>query len=154
MKVIYVHHGQRLKGNPPSQEDNLTELGVKDCELVSKLLEERKKNIKAVYSSNFLRCRRTAEIVNANLNVPLIFDDRLNEFRSFKNETWVDAQTRILNFLDEIEQKYDRDDFVICVTSGVNVGAFICKAYHLPPSENTPFLGIPSCSPIMFDYNE
>lgn len=154
MKVIYVHHGQRLKGNPPSQEDNLTELGVKDCELVSKLLEERKKNIKAVYSSNFLRCRRTAEIVNANLNVPLIFDDRLNEFRSFKNETWVDAQTRILNFLDEIEQKYDRDDFVICVTSGVNVGAFICKAYHLPSSENTPFLGIPSCSPIMFDYNE
>lgn len=34
MDILYVHHGNRLKGNSPTQDDDLTELGYKDCEFV------------------------------------------------------------------------------------------------------------------------
>lgn len=33
MQIIYVHHGQRKKDNPSTQNDDLTEIGYKDCEI-------------------------------------------------------------------------------------------------------------------------
>lgn len=156
MKIIYVHHGNRLKGNPPTQNDDLTKLGYKDCQLVAELFDNKniKQNIKAIYSSSFFRCTKTAEIINTHLNVNIIKDDRLNEVGSFQNESWLDAQKRIINCLDDIIEKYNDDDIVICVTSGVNIGAFICKAFDIMPSNNTPFLGVPSCSPIAFEFKK
>lgn len=156
MKIIYVHHGNRKKGNPPTQNDDLTEIGYKDCKLVAELLNNKsvKQNVKAIYTSPFFRCSKTAEIINSNLNVKIINDDRLNEFGSFKNETWLDAQKRIINCLDDIVLNFNNEDIVICVTSGVNIGAFICKAFNINPSDNTPFLGVPSCSPIIFEFKK
>ncbi len=155
MKIIYVHHGNRLLGNPPTQDDDLTELGYEDCKLVAQLLNNKrvKSSVKAIYTSTFFRCTKTAEIINTNLNVDIIGDDRLNEAGSFKDETWVDVQKRIIACLDDIIQKYNDNDTVICVTSGVNIGAFICKAYNIEPSEQTPYLMVPSCSPIGFEYH-
>ena len=65
MKILYVHHGNRKLGNPPTQNDDLTEIGYKDCELVAELLNNKrvKDNIKAIYTSNFFRCKKTAEII-------------------------------------------------------------------------------------------
>ncbi|MBQ3494441.1 MAG: histidine phosphatase family protein [Clostridia bacterium] len=155
MKIIYVHHGNRQVGNPPTQNDDLTPLGYEDCNLVAELLnnEKTKQHIKAIYTSPFFRCHKTAEIINKHLNTQIINDDRLNEFQS-KNESWLDAQNRITDCLNHIINTYSNDDIIICVTSGVNVGAFICKAYNIKPSPNTPFLGIPSCSPIIFDFEK
>ena len=156
MKIIYVHHGNRLKSNPPTQDDDLTKLGYKDCELVAELFnnEKIKNSIKAIYTSNFFRCTKTAEIINTHLNLQIMQDSRLNEFGSFENETWVDCQNRIINCLDDIIEIYNEQDIVICVTSGVNIGAFICKSFNIKPSENTPFLGVPSCSPIIFEFEK
>ena len=60
MKILYVHHGNRKLGNPPTQNDDLTEIGYKDCELVAELLNNKrvKDNIKAIYTSNFFRCKK------------------------------------------------------------------------------------------------
>ena len=116
MKIIYVHHGNRKKGNPPTQYDDLTEIGYKDCELTAELLsnESLKKTIKAIYTSPFFRCRKTAEIINKNLNVKIISDDRLNEFNSFtKKETWLECQNRIISCIDEIIKKAEEEDAVI-----------------------------------------
>ena len=156
MKIVYIHHGNRLKGNPSTQDDDLTELGYKDCELVAELLnnEKNKQNIKAIYTSSFFRCTKTAEIVNTHLDVQIIKDERLNEFGSFKNESWVECQKRIIACIDDIVKKYNDEDIVICVTSGVNIGAFICKSFNIEPSSNTPFLGVPSCSPILFEFKK
>ena len=38
MKIIYVHHAQRDKGNSSTQEDGITELGIKDAEIVAEIL--------------------------------------------------------------------------------------------------------------------
>ena len=42
MKIVYVHHGNRKIGNPPSKEDDLTEIGYRDCELVAVLFNNEK----------------------------------------------------------------------------------------------------------------
>lgn len=154
MKIIYCHHANRLKRNPPSQNDDITNLGKKDAKIVAKLFKEMNlsKSIKAIYSSKFFRCTKTAKIINKYLNVPIIIDDRLNEYRSNKGETWVDTQNRTTSLLKEIIAKYEDDECVICVTSGINIAPFISLAYNVPTSDTTPFLGIPSCCPIGFDY--
>ena len=127
MKIVYVHHGNRLKGNPSSQNDDMTELGYKDCKLVAELLsgDLYKPRIKAIYTSNYFRCTKTAEIIKKRLNVKILEDDRLNEFWSKGNETWIEVQNRITDCLNDIIEKYNDDDMIVCVTSGVNIGAFI-----------------------------
>ncbi len=156
MKIIYVHHGNRNMGNPPSQDDDLTEIGYKDCQLVAELFnnEKVKQHIKAIYTSPFFRCKKTAEIINTYLNVEIIFDDRLNEFDSINGESWIHLQTRVQNCIDDIIYKFNEEDIVICVTSGVNISAFINKSYSIKPSNDVPFLGVPSCSPIIFNYEK
>lgn len=153
MKLIYVHHGNRKIGNPPSQDDDMTEFGYKDCELLANLFDNKdvKDRVKAIYTSQFFRCRKTAEILNKKLNVPIVEDCRLDEFKSVKNESWTDLQKRVESCIDDILQKYNDDDMAICVTSGVNIVSFINRAYNLPASENAPFLGVPCCSPIIFN---
>ena len=156
MEIMYCHHGNRKINNTPNQNDDLTELGIQDCEIVNKLLNQvkNKKNIKCIYTSQFFRCTKTAQIINKSLNIPIIIDSRLDEFKSIENETWIDCQNRIMNFLKEIIEKHNDNDFVICVTSGVNIAGFINLAYNLTASNDTPFLQIPNCSPIIFKFNK
>ena len=156
MRIVFIHHGNRKIENPRSQNEDLTELGYKDCELVAQLLEKAKTrdNFKAIYTSQFFRCKKTAEIINKFLNVPIFEDKRLDEYRSVNRETWVDLQTRVGECLDDLVGKYDDEDTIICVTSGLNVVAFTNKAYNLPPSETAPFMFIPSCSPIIFEFKK
>ena len=141
-------------GNPPTQDDDMSPVGYKDCELVAELFAGAKGQVKAIYTSPFFRCKKTAEIINKNLNVEIIEDDRLNEFESATGESWVDLQNRVDACIEDILAKYDDKDMVICVTSGVNISAFINKAYNLPASESAPFLGVPNCCPIIFNYHK
>ena len=165
MKIFYVHHALREKSNIPNQKDDIVKTYEKDAKLVSKLFLLATKNgfnIKAVYTSPYLRCKKTAELVNQYIKVPVIEDERLNEFASERQakkyglplsetESWTNCQARIMSCLKDIVEKYDDTDAVICVTSGVNIAAFINLAYQIKPSEQVPFLLVPSCSPIGFE---
>lgn len=162
MKIIYVHHAQRDKGNESTQEDGITELGIKDAEIVAEILSKlnEKQKITAIYSSPFFRCMETSRIINLKINVPVFHESRFNEFGSvtltLNNETpykesWSSCQDRIKQALLDIIQKHDENDTIVCVTSGVNLSAFICLFYNIPSSDNLPFPLVPSCSPIGFD---
>lgn len=156
MRIIYVHHGHREKNTPPTQEDDLTAFGYKDCELIAQIFQQEKmikERVKAIYTSPFFRCKKTAEIINKHLNVPIYYDDRLNEFGSVK-EDWVQLQERVMKCIDNILEIYTEDDIVICVTSGVNLVGFMNYAYHLSPDKDAPFAGVISCSPIIFNIKE
>ena len=153
MKIIYVHHGERKFGNPATQYDDLTENGYKDCELVANLVKPIKDKVKAIYTSKYFRCTKTAEIINKNLGVEIYLDSRLDEFGSRKDESFISFQNKVINLLDELVAKYNNDDYVICVTSGANINAFICKAYNIAPNDQA-YIGVPSCSPIVFDYKK
>lgn len=167
MKIMYVHHALRELGNPPSQNDNIQPLGIKDAETMAEIFKNmaEKFNFKAIYTSPFYRCAKTAEIINQHINVPIYEDSRFDEFADVFNavkgyksenptETWADCQTRIRNAIKEIVFKYDENDVVICVTSGCNISAFIGLAYQIPVSENLPLPLVPSCSPIGFEINK
>lgn len=153
MKIVYVHHANRKKGNPPSQDDDITKIGKKDAKLVARILLEAKKkgeNIKSIYTSSFYRCKKTAEIINKKLNIPIYFDERLNEGGSVPGEVWLDIQNRVRNSIKDIVFKYGEKDTVICVTSGVNVAAFISLANKQKPSVDAAFIGVPNCCPLAF----
>lgn len=169
MQIFYVHHALRKKGNPPSQEDGLEPLGKRDAKFVAKLFlgikEKRGSNIVAIYTSSYFRCKETAKLINKYIKVPIIEDERLNEFVSKqhaknygwsedKAETWLDCQKRMRECIKDIVFKHDEKDVAICVTSGVNISAFISLAYKIKPSKNLPYPAVPSCSPIGFDIDK
>jgi len=166
MKIFYVHHALRDKGNPPSQNDGILPLGEEDAYITAKIFEQYKQflNIKAIYTSPYFRCKKTAEIINEKLNVPIYDEPRFNEFVSVFSlvkgekeveaiETWEDCQKRIQEAIKEIVNKHEenKNDVVICVTSGVNITGFINLAYGLNASNDKPFPMVPSCSPIGFE---
>lgn len=167
MRIIYVHHALREMGNPPSQDDKIQPLGIKDAENLAELFKllQSKSTIKAIYTSPYYRCAKTAEIINKHINVPIFEEPRFNEFNKvFKvlkddklvtmTETWQECQIRISQALKDIVFKYDDSDTVICVTSGVNIAAFIALAFKIKPSDDMPFLWVPSCSPIGFNIDK
>ena len=86
MNIIYVHHALREKGNPPTQEDGIQPLGIKDAETTAELLkgmmERSKSTFRAIYTSPYFRCSKTAEIINKHINLPIYEEPRFNEFKN------------------------------------------------------------------------
>ena len=138
MEIFYVHHALRKRGNPPSQDDKILPLGIEDAETAAKIFkimsDKSKSTFRAIYTSPYYRCIKTAEIINKHINLPIYEDSRLNEFNKvfevtedgqkvIKTETWSECQTRIREAIKDIVFKYNDDDVIICVTSGVNITA-------------------------------
>ena len=80
MKIIYVHHAERDFSNLNDinlrQLDDITLDGVKDADLLSSKIA--KLNVTKIITSSYLRCKHTAEILNKNLSVDIIYEDRFN----------------------------------------------------------------------------
>lgn len=152
MNIIYCHHAQRNRGATPSQDDDITYLGEQDAKIFAEMLKvEQDVKVSKIYTSPFFRCKKTADIINEHINVPIVEDDRLNEFyKPTKNETWIDVHKRIRSILYEIVCNHDENDSVICVTSGTILACFASLAYKLEPTNDTPFIAPPSCAPILF----
>ena len=147
MKILYVHHAQRDISKGVSQENDITETGIKDAEILSELLISLK-NIKAIYTSPYKRCMHTAQIINKNINVPIVEDERLNEWS--EGCTRVEFFNRTIAAIDDIVKKYDDEDVVICVTSGVNITAFMLRSLNIKPTEETELAQAGMCSPVLF----
>lgn len=155
MKIIYMHHAERNITESTEipelrQLDDITKRG----EDIANILAERFKGLKvtAIITSPYLRCKHTAKIINRYLKAPIIEDERLNEV--YGNIEWSDALNRNIAAIDDIIRKYDNDDTIICVTSGVNISAFICYFYNIKPNNNIPYTQAVDISPIMFNYDK
>ena len=68
MKIIYIHHVSRAVGNPPTQNDGIQPLGIKDAETTAELLkgmsDKSKSTFRAIYASPYYRCSETAKLIN------------------------------------------------------------------------------------------
>lgn len=153
MKIIYVHHAERdrnknIVDSKLMQEDDITERGIKEATLFSETLKKIK--IKAIITSPYKRCLHTAQIINQNINAPIYFDDRFNEI----NMEWKEALKLNMQAIDDIVKKYEEDDTIICVTSGVNISAFICYFYKIEPNNNIPYTQVCGISPVIFNYKK
>ena len=150
MKIIYCHHAERAvdKRKARSQEDDITDNGFNDAQLVAEALKDQK--ITAIYTSNFYRCRKTAQIINSKLEAPIFEEERFNEVGSVEGEDWKDCLTRNIDALNDIMRKYNDDATILCVTSGVNLSAFVCWNLGIKPNRDMPFMGATNCAPITF----
>ena len=146
MKLIYVHHAERDVRFGVNQENDITENGVKQALLVAENLKNVR--ITAIYSSQYKRCKHTAEIINQYHNLPIYEDERFNEAQP--GESWNSVQQRNMDAIDVIVNKSNNDDIVLCVTSGVNVSAFIFYILGIKASEHNPWIQAGLCSPLYF----
>ena len=141
MKIIYMHHAERDKsslaewGSLERTFDDITENGKKQAELLAERLKNEK--ISAVISSPYLRCMHTSEIINKYHNLKILKDDRFNEIQ--KGEDYLSFLKRNMEGIDEIVKSYSDDDVILCVTSGINISAFICYTYNINPSNDLPY---------------
>jgi len=150
MKIIYCHHAERAvdKRKARSQEDDITDNGFQDAQLVAEMLKNQK--IDAIYTSNFYRCRKTAQIINSQINAPIFEEERFNEVGSVEGEDWAQCLTRNINALNDIMLKYNDDATILCVASGVNLSAFVCWNLNIKPTKEFPFMGATNIAPIIF----
>ncbi len=151
MKIIYMHHAERNIGSGHNdknlrQLEDITERGIKETEIVAERLKDEK--ITAIVSSPYLRCMHTGNIINKYHNLDIVEDPRFNEKRL--EENWVDFLNRNMEAIDDIYNKYDDDSIIICITSGVNLSAFVCYFYNIKPTNYIPWCQANGISPVNF----
>ena len=144
MKIVYVHHAERDHGNKdvPRQEQDITEDGIKEAELLAKKVHLL--GVTKIYSSSYKRCIHTAEILNKNLGVEIRLDERFNEKE--KSESWEDFINRNKDAIQDIIDNGNKEDVVLCISSGVNLSAFVS---YFDGSDNA-FCQALSMSPVLF----
>ena len=153
MKIVYMHHAERDKssdaewGSFERTFDDITEIGKKQAELLAQRLKNEK--ISAIVSSPYLRCMHTAEIINKYHDLKIKEDSRFNEIQ--KDEDWVSLLKRNMEAIDEIVKSHSDDEMILCVTSGVNISAFICYTYNIVPSNDVPWSQAYDISPVIFN---
>lgn len=150
MKLLYVHHADRDRTNKSveRQLQDITDNGIKEANLLAEKLKELNINITAIYTSPYLRCKHTAEIINKYHNAQIYEETRFNEMKS--EETWKEFSLRNMQGIDNIIKKHNQDDFIICVSSGVNLSAFIYYFNNIEPNNNSPKMQALTTSPVLF----
>lgn len=162
MKLYVVRHGQTewnvLKKMQGSADIPLNERGIEQAEQTKLNLEN--KNFDVIFSSPLIRARQTAEVINSDRNLNIIFDDRLRErdygefegtnklsfdYNAFwaynKNINYEKAENvqiffkRIYDFLDEIKDRYQNKNVLIVCHAGV-IKAIECYANGMMSDEN------------------
>ncbi len=151
MKIIYMHHAERNIGkNHHDKElrqlEDITERGIKDAELVSDRLKDEK--IDLIVSSPYLRCMHTAEIINKYHNVKIVEDSRFNEMETGEDKEHL--LKRNMEAIDDIYKNNSDDSTIVCITSGVNLTAFVCYFYNIEPTNYTPWCQANGISPVNF----
>lgn len=144
MKIVYVHHAERDHNNKsvPRDEQDITEDGIKEAELLAKKVPLI--NVTKIYSSEHKRCIHTANILNKNLNVDIKIDSRFNE--KTKEESWEEFINRNKEALDDIISSSNSDDCILCITSGVNLSAFVA---YFTGNDKVRVQGL-TMSPVLF----
>jgi len=93
----------------------------------------------------------TAEKINKYNNAPIYEENRFNEMNS--SETWKEFSLRNMNAIDDIIEKHNEDDFIICVSSGVNLSPFIYYFNKIEPNNDSPRIQAVTISPVLFSTN-
>ena len=150
MQILYVHHAERdvLNKSVDRQLQDITENGIKESVLLGEKLKELNLNITAIYTSPYLRCMHTAKIINKYINVPIYEETRFNEMNSFEN--WKEFSLRNMEAIDDIVNKHDENEFIICISSGVNLSPFIYYFTNIEPTNDSPKIQAITLSPVLF----
>ena len=150
MKIYFVRHGEteyNAKGRITGHTDiPLTKKGIEQAENLSK---EIPAIFSEMYSSDLIRCKQTADILNKKLNLTIIYDARLRErdtgslsgkkweevdptgilkeknshlqydYRPYGGECVNDVKKRVLACVEDIRRQRKGDEVLVVTSSGV-----------------------------------
>ena len=167
MNLYVVRHGQTdwniLKKMQGSADIPLNEKGIEQAYIMKENLKDI--HFDLIFSSTLIRAKQTAQIINENKNIDIIYTPKLlernygefegasknsfdyNEFWSYsKNKVYNKAENvqnffkRIYNFLDELKVKYPNKNILLVTHAGV-IKAIECYTNGLMKDEEIgPFL--------------
>ncbi len=154
--LYLIRHGQAISSVERSLADtSLSPLGIKQAErLRDRLAATHEIRADVLISSTLKRARQTAEIIAPALNVPVTFDEGIEEWRDgdyqdmtaderqaiFRKapmsewpfirinptaETWAEFNLRIGTALNNITNKYEGKTIVIVCHGGIIEGSFL-----------------------------
>lgn len=177
--MLYVtRHGEtvwNLYGKVQGKAD--IELNAKGIEQAKETMEKLKEeNIDFIICSPLKRARQTAEIINSEKNISIIFDERISErdfgemegmhkedfdFQAFwnykKNVNYEKAENirvffnRIFLFLEDIKKKYKDKNILLVTHGGVSI-AINCCFNGIPESGACLPLCIKNCEVKSFPF--
>lgn len=148
MKLFFVRHGQsesNKKGVLTGHIDvSLSDEGI---EQVKKTSLEISSDFQEIYSSDLIRCKQTAEIINKKLNTSIMYDYRLRErnFGSLAGKSWgevgqdlkeidknqqydyrpyggehvEEVRERVFSCIEEIKTKHPNKKILIVTSGGI-----------------------------------
>ncbi len=176
MEIIVTRHGEtnwnvqkRMQGR---RDIELNDRGIGQAyETREKIKDE---NIDLIICSPLKRAKQTAEIININRNIPILYDERIIEIDYGENEGklhdefdydgfWNIVNTheyknaeniqefikRIYNFLEELKN-FKEENILLVTHNGV------CRAIHtfffgIPEDKNIIKLGIKNCEVVKYN---
>ena len=167
MKLYVVRHGQtnwnvekKMQG---SADIPLNERGIEQAYETKELLKEKDFNL--IVCSPLIRAKQTADIINEDRNVPIIYVESLRE-RNYGEFEGVNKQTfdcngfwaytknlkyekaeniqdffkRIKSVVNELKENYDNENILIVCHAGVMKALECILNEMLPDDEIGPFL--------------
>lgn len=178
MEILLTRHGQtqwNVLGKVQGKADiELNENGILQAEETGEILKNE--NIDLIICSPLKRAKQTAEIINKNRNVPIIYDEDIIErdfgefegvnkkdfdfegYWSYKqNKQYQKAENirvffaRVYKFLDKIKVEYNDKRILIVAHGGISIPVN-CYFNGIPENDELLKLAIGNCAIAKYQY--
>lgn len=159
MKILITRHGQTnwnvQKKVMGRCDEPLNEKGLEQAEETRNELLD--KSIDLIICSPLKRAKQTAEVINRNRNIPVIYDDRIIErdfgkfegletkdfdfhgyWNYYKNDKYERAENiqeffkRVYDFLDDIIDKYPDKNILVVAHGGISIPVSCYFSKNIP----------------------
>lgn len=180
MKLLITRHGQtnwNIEGKIQGSVDNLlNDEGINQAERAREIIKNTK--IDLIICSTLTRAKQTAEILNKDRDIRIMYDSRIAErnygeyegrktsevniaefFEYYKNkpcrngESIQDLFNRIFGFLDDLKQNYNNYNRILLVSHGDVSRAINCYFNGIPEDGNVQNLMINNCEFVEYEFN-
>ena len=180
MEILVTRHGQtewNVKRKVQGKADiELNEQGIEQAKEVQIKLKDEK--IDLIICSPLIRAKQTAQIINENKNIPIIYDERISErdfgefeglerekfdFSSFwsyrKNMQYEKAENikelfnRVYAFLSDIKERYKGKKVLIVTHGGISI-PIECYFKGIPNTEDLIGQGLGNCEVKKYEIRE
>ncbi|MBR3697363.1 MAG: histidine phosphatase family protein [Clostridia bacterium] len=178
MEILLTRHGQtewNVLGKVQGKADiELNKKGIEQAEETARALESEK--IDLIICSPLKRAKQTADIINENRNIPIIYDENISErdFGEFEGINKVDFDfegywsykqnnkykkaeniktffERVYNFLDRIKYEYEDKRILIVAHGGISIPVY-CYFNGIPKDDNLLKLLLENCEIAKYEY--
>ena len=178
MSLLITRHGQtdwNLRRKVQGKSNiGLNEVGIEQAEKLAKKLANEP--IDLIICSPLLRARQTAEIINKNRNIPIIYDNRISEidygefegmeladfnlsafWNYYNNNKYLRAENikeffkRVYDFIDKQKKKKKEKNILLVAHGGISI-AVNCYFNGVPADGVVLKMGLHNCEYTKYEF--